>query len=439
MLRWPALPHVVASALLLAVFATQLTSTPVSASVDITYSPTTNTVTVEGPGSIVTLTSIQDAIRNERVLRPLGDGEWYLEANLFIDIGVQLHLYGHDFGGDVEWLKLRSDPAGFIWLKTFDGEISMKGTKVTSWDEGSGTFDTAFDDGSGRSFLLAKNGRPDVPLTRMDVWQSELAYLGYSAAEAYGVSWRVYKGGEGGPEGVTGTIQGSKFHHNFYGAYTYSAAGMVWRENEFYENIGYGLDPHDDSRDFLVEDNAFYANGSHGLIFSVRCVGNVIRNNRAYDNGRNGIMLDADSNGNLVEGNEVYGNRSGIVIQASDGNFIVRNDIHDNDIGIRIDSSDTVQHSRANVIRSNVIRASDSYAVYSYPLASSNQWEDNQVYDNGVDSLYVAPPENDGEPRPWMVYARIGLPAALLVVGLLTVIFNYTRKRRLGQTPAAFK
>ncbi len=105
-----------------------------------------------------------------------------------------------------------------------------------------------------------------VPETRLDISDSELAYLGYGYLESYGVSWRVADVALG--TGIaTGVVTGSEFHHNYFGAYTYGAVDMVWTGNEFHDNDVYGLDPQDDSRDFLVEGNSFHDNGKHGLIF----------------------------------------------------------------------------------------------------------------------------------------------------------------------------
>ncbi len=127
----------------------------------------------------------------------------------------------------------------------------------------------------GRSYILVKDG------SRMDVIDSEIAYLGYPRPHdlpysPYGISWKMSteKLGKLLP---TGEVINSKFHHNYFGAYTFGATGMLWRGNEFYENVRYGLDPHDDSNGFLVENNIFRNNGTHGLIFSKRCINNMIR------------------------------------------------------------------------------------------------------------------------------------------------------------------
>src|SRR3989304_7044669 len=163
----------------------------------------------------------------------------------------------------------------------------------------------------------------------MDIYNSELAYLGHPRTKpedqsVYGVSMRMTPAKY--PYSLlTGEVLNSKFHHNYFGAYTYGATSMIWRNNEFYKNARYGLDPHDDSNGFLVEDNKFYDNGTHGLIFSKRCINNIIRNNISYNNKLAGIMLHELSNDNIIEDNMLYGNNEGISLDNSSKNIIRKN------------------------------------------------------------------------------------------------------------------
>jgi hypothetical protein len=60
----------------------------------------------------------------------------------------------------------------------------------------------------------------------------------------------------------TGAASGSVFHHNFFGAYTYQAHGVVVRGNIFRDNAVYGLDPHTGSTRLVVEDNRAFRNRS---------------------------------------------------------------------------------------------------------------------------------------------------------------------------------
>ena len=120
---------------------------------DITYDPAKNTIRVAGPGSTVTLTEIHDALSHDQMLERLGTSEWYLKADLLISREVKFLLHDQEAGGDVDWLMLKSDSSSFVWLKTWDGQISMDATKVTSWDKQDRTFDDGWGCWRGRDGL----------------------------------------------------------------------------------------------------------------------------------------------------------------------------------------------------------------------------------------------------------------------------------------------
>ena len=441
-------------------------SAPAGPAATITFDQLANIIQVEGPSAVVTLTDIHDALgKDNQALERLTPHEWYLKANLLIGREVKLLLHGQKAGGDVDWLKLKSDSSGFVWVKTWDGQISINATRVTSWDLEQETFDTTFyglesyerirgldesalDPNYGRAFVLARARILGASQPRMDINNSEMAYLGFAYWQMQGVAWRTPKRIPIDVGGVTGVVTGSRFHHNYFGGYTFRAVDMIWRGNEFYSNAVYGFDPHDDSQRFLVEGNSFYSNGSHGLIFSVRCTDNVIRGNKSFDNKGHGIVLDIDSDDNLVEGNEVFGNNTGIVLHSSDNNVIQRNTIRNNNRGIRIDTK-TVSPAQLrqpeknggyasinNLISGNVIEDNLSFAIYSYPPSDYNLFENNLASGNRVNGFYRARPDLRG----WEMLATIwGVATAVVGVGALILPYIvYGRRsdhKRRASTP----
>jgi hypothetical protein len=42
----------------------------------------------------------------------------------------------------------------------------------------------------------------------------------------------------------------------------------VVRDNEFHDNVLYGIDPHTDSHRLLIERNVVHHNGKHGIILA---------------------------------------------------------------------------------------------------------------------------------------------------------------------------
>ncbi|MBI2051640.1 right-handed parallel beta-helix repeat-containing protein [Candidatus Roizmanbacteria bacterium] len=158
---------------------------------------------------------------------------------------------------------------------------------------------------------------------------------------------------------------------------------MTFRGNEFYENVRYGLDPHDDSNGFLIEKNYAHNNGTHGIILSKRCMYNTIRNNISVNNGLHGIMLHEKSDYNVVEDNTISGNVSGVALYRSSGNIVQRNSIKDNRHGVRANV-----HSNQNIIRNNAISSSKQYGFYLYDAANNNQIFSNVLKNNEI-AVYI--------------------------------------------------
>lgn len=345
----------------------------------ITIDTKSDTIVVSGRGIHINLADIA-ASTGDKYLVQEAPKIWHLKANLLIQNGVNLNLDK----GEVEWLKLESNSQKFVWLKTHNGVINIDGVKVTSWDGAKADFDRDYSDG--RSYVVAKYS------SMLNIYNSELSYLGFrpppvADASTFGVSWKIPKGSFN-KYLLTGEVKNSKFHHNYFGAYIYGARGMDFEGNEFFENVGYGLDPHDDSSDLLIANNKIYHNGSHGLILSKRCINNVIRDNLVYNNLRAGIMLHESSNQNLVEGNEIYGNYEGIVVYNSGQNLIYDNRITGNISGVRINMD-----SLDNTVASNIIDDNQSFGLYLYGGAENTKVTENNFSKNGV-ALYIKTQDN---------------------------------------------
>ncbi|MEM7386541.1 MAG: right-handed parallel beta-helix repeat-containing protein, partial [Verrucomicrobiota bacterium] len=270
-------------------------------------------------------------------LEELSPGVWFLQANVQLEGGAELHLIGRDRGGDVDELRLLSSnvdlPDAFVSITADWGKIEVDGVRILSWDKAANGPDEEFEN-FGRAFIRVRSGMDSddvVRQSRMDIVDSEIAHLGYQGAEAYGLTWKV-KGFDGIDESifekveVFGNIKRSTIHHLHYAVYTYGAWGCVWEENELHSNNLYGFDPHDDSDNLWIINNTVYGNGTHGIIASKRCDQVRIIRNRSFQNGKAGIMLHRSSGDSLIENNDTFDNiDSGIAIFASD-----RVDIRDN-------------------------------------------------------------------------------------------------------------
>ncbi len=352
------------------------TGIPSLAPAQIAYDAPSRTIRIKGRESTVTLATIaRSRAVPTGLLTETAPGEWLLKADLYVGERVTLVLDGQD----TRWLKLASGPNGFASLRTHNGNLIIRNTKITSWNEQAGAPDEDVSDG--RAYVLAQASG------RMDVLGSEIAYLGYSLATEqridrspggnYGLSWKI-PNGTFGQNVLTGVVTGNRIHHNYFGLYTYGASGMVIRDNEVYANLQYGIDPHDDSNNLLIEQNLVHHNGNHGIIVSKRVVYSTIRDNRSTDNRLHGIMLDRQSNANLVEGNFASGNVNGLALYDSHRNLIRRNTFTNNKYGLRANQS-----SSANLIRDNRL-LSNERGVFLYGKASKNVIIDNALTGNAI-------------------------------------------------------
>lgn len=280
----------------------------------------------------------------------------------------------------IKKLEIKSANWQTLCLCMDESSALIEDVEITTYDPATSRPDTNYADG--RGFVRMKNGR-------MDVINSNLHHLGTSLdlkgvdsklrpAEAeggmYGMSWRISKETLGA-QIATGWIEGSTFNHNHFGAYTFGASGMMWRGNLFADNDVYGLDPHDDSNNALVENNIFYRNKKHGFIVSKRCNYNIIRNNISMDNTYHGYMLHANSAYNVIENNVSYGNADNFVIYQSNFNTIRNNKSYNS----------RLSHVRINEASANSFVTGNEFeggrrGVYVYGGASNVLVQQNMIH-----------------------------------------------------------
>lgn len=190
-----------------------------------------------------------------------------------------------------------------------------------------------------RSFLVAKEGGV------MNIVSSTISYLGFSLGGA--LSTESALGALNYYDTGGFVVADSNLAHNLYGFYSHESSNFKIINNQVYDHVGYGLDPHTGSKDFVIDSNHIYASGKQGIICSFRCENATITNNIVeYNiegiglhwltnsslitdntvkyNKENGIFIKTDSNDNLIEGNIVLGNGRGIGILDNSDNNIVR-------------------------------------------------------------------------------------------------------------------
>jgi parallel beta-helix repeat protein len=233
-----------------------------------------------------------------------------------------------------------------------------------------GTVDTESADG--RGYLLARDG------AQMNIDNAEIRYLGNSDVESYGLAWRT--------QGTGGKITNSIVSHLYYGLYSYEIGGLVVADNEFHDNILYGIDPHTGSHNLTIERNVVHDNGKHGIILAEDCVDNVIRDNIVYRNDHHGIVLYLRSDRNTIENNDTFANAAqGININESHDNAIRGNRIYDNvESGIGI-----TQTSENNVVENNQSRGNGQDGIRIVSEAGHTTLRANMFGENGRYGVYV--------------------------------------------------
>lgn len=294
---------------------------------------------------------------------------WWLGANLVLEGGATLLLDGSAPGGDVGELRLRSDntsaPHAFVELRAMWGTLTVRNTRLTSWDDDKGGPDTEYET-YGRAFVRAVSYLDGTTPreSRMDVIDSEIGHLGYNAAESYGLVWKVRGDAAGIFDlvDVMGDVTGSSVHDNYFGMYTYGAFGMNIVGNEFFDNVMYGVDPHDDSDALVVEGNNIHDNGNHGFICSKRCDKLSIRDNTSSNNAGVGFMLHHGVTDSVVQGNVAENNGTGgFAIVDSHHNVFRKNTARGNQFGIRLSTG-----ASDNVIADNLFNENIEHGIYTY-------------------------------------------------------------------------
>ena len=352
------------------------------------YASTSDTIYVSGGTAVDTLTEIKAACPSAPLIQ-VSPGVWDLNADLVLQGGATLTL---DRAGDVQTLHLQSLPSGLATdvsaLTAQYGQINITGVTVTSWTGTGPDTDYTVPAGGarGRAFIRALSVMEGSTPRRstMNIVDSDLGYLGYNGAEAYGVAYKARGCGIDAQNicavlDVGGKETGSRFHDNFMGTYTWGAQDILFDRNTYSKNKSYGLDPHDDSDYLTITNNVFSENSNHGLICSQRCDHLVIRGNKSLDNGKvpyvgpgdddptdnqvHGIMLHRGVTDSVIENNEVRGQTTGggIVIFDSVGNTIANNTVAGNKYGLRFSVG-----TRDTQVTGNTVTGSTANAVFSY-------------------------------------------------------------------------
>ena len=183
----------------------------------------------------------------------------------------------------------------------------------------------------------------------MDIRNSTFQYLGYYGPDSFGVTYTTKVCGHTDLSGCnqldgTGYEINSVFQDDLLlGTFLWGAQDMTVTGNQYFNNIMYGFDSHDVTRNIVIEYNHSSYNGDHGIICSQACDHLTIEYNLSDHNGLvpwggpvldaeetaqvHGIMLHRGVTNSVVEFNTIEDqpNGAGIAIFDSDGDTIANN------------------------------------------------------------------------------------------------------------------
>lgn len=336
-------------------------SCPMSA---LRFSSTSNRIYVTGGGVTCTIAELSSYFP-KRIIQQT-NGIFLLRSSITIVSGAELNISGPRAGGTVNEVRLLSNNSTAV-NSTVDitadyGKININSTKISSWDEAAAGPDLEYASFK-RAFIRVRsklvNNIPQV--STMNINDSDIGYLGYNASESYGVVWKVSATNFDQVD-VLGDITNSRLHHNYFGAYTYGAHAMRITNNEFDNNVKYGLDPHDDSDYLTITGNNSHHNGNHGIICSKRCNNLTISNNTSSYNVGHGIMLHRSVDNSVIENNTVkFNSDAGIALFESNNNVIRGNILEGNKNSLRLSVG-----ASYNRFENNTVISSTDKAIYTY-------------------------------------------------------------------------
>jgi poly(beta-D-mannuronate) C5 epimerase len=245
------------------------------------------------------------------------------------------------------------------------GKLVVQDTEVIGFDEQENAPAVASDATKEvfRPFITAWGGS-DLQLSG-----SRFAMLGYASSKAFGLTQSsgaaiqsLYALVDNRPGG---NIVDNSFENLRYGYYSYEADGVRLIGNEYRDNIIYGIDPHDRSRDMLIALNTAYGSKKkHGIIVSREVDNSFIVGNVSIDNKGSGMMLDRTSSHNIVYANTALNNEGdGLTFYESGCNVAAANDLSGNKrAGVKIRNSASIG-VYDNLIGGNLASGTDIYVA----------------------------------------------------------------------------
>jgi parallel beta-helix repeat protein len=300
--------------------------------------------------------SIYNSINNTHILDRESAGVWILNSTIDVSPNATLHITS----GDTSWLKIlsNSNNPNFIYIR---GSVDIDKVKITSWD---------FDSNS--PIYQNSNGsvpRPYIMIEESDgtlnISNSEVGYLGFNNYPSNGF---LYANGGSGS-----VLENNTFHDMWDGFYSDGVGYLTIKNNTYFNNLRYGIDPHTGSHDLRVTNNTVFNNTRIGIICALNCYNILFANNTVHNNGVAGIMFAENNTNSTASGNHAYNEEVAMSVFASTNNTLHNNRLSFSKIGIFLGGN-----SSNNNIYENTID-NDRYGFYITDLTFHNLLKSNDM------------------------------------------------------------
>lgn len=218
--------------------------------------------------------------------------------------------------------------------------------------------------------------------SKVNIGNSYLGYLGFGSPKAYGLAYSScendkYVAPDTSLKSGTGWIIDNEFEQLYFGFYSHQTENAIILRNKYRDNIVYGIDPHDFSKNLIIAHNDVQgAREKHGIIISRGVSDSYIFNNKTSSNTGSGIMIDRNSTKNVIAFNmATYNGGDGIAFYESPHNVSYRNSYSANKgSGVRVRNSWDVQFYK------DVVNDNSQYGFEIYTEALRNRDEDRDPY-----------------------------------------------------------
>jgi parallel beta-helix repeat protein len=261
-------------------------------------------------------------------------GVWILNAIIKVNPLAKLTINRTD----TSWLKITNKNESQPNFISISGSAKIDGVKITSWDPSSNYII--------RENVNASIPRPYILIDRstgsVNVSNSEIAFLGFNSYPSNGI---VYASG-----GKGSSIINNTFHDMWDGFYSDSASFITIKNNKYYDNLRYGIDPHTGSHDLFIIGNLAYNNSHIGIICSESCYNIVFDNNTVHNNGVAGLMFSLDTNNSIAKKNYAYNEKVGFSVYSSSNDKVYSNLVKSSHTGIFIAGTSLGNHVYNNTM-----------------------------------------------------------------------------------------